>query len=113
MVLPDEPTSLGGDAFRFAHILMRDAAYAALLKTHRAELHERFADWIEQATADRTSEYGEILGYHLEQAYLISAELGPPDEHAVRLASRGGAVLSAAGSRALAREDIPAAVTLL
>src|SRR5262249_56735507 len=26
MVLPDDPTALGDDAFKFAHILMRDAA---------------------------------------------------------------------------------------
>ena len=35
------------DAFRFGHILVRDAAYAGLAKRTRAELHERFADWLE------------------------------------------------------------------
>ncbi len=35
------------DAFRFRHLLIRDAAYDALPKSARAELHERFAAWIE------------------------------------------------------------------
>src|SRR4029453_2167634 len=39
--LPDE------DAFRFRHILIRDAAYSGIAKEGRAELHERFADWLE------------------------------------------------------------------
>ena len=39
----------GDDAFRFRHLLIRDAAYDALPKAARAELHERFADWLERA----------------------------------------------------------------
>ena len=35
----------GDDAYRFRHLLIRDAAYEALPKSTRAELHERFADW--------------------------------------------------------------------
>jgi class 3 adenylate cyclase len=31
--------------YRFDHILIRDAAYAGLLKRRRAGLHEQFADW--------------------------------------------------------------------
>jgi class 3 adenylate cyclase len=69
MVLPDEPTPLGDDAFKFVHILMRDAAYRALPKGSRADLHERYANWLEQRLSERSSEFEEILGYHLEQAY--------------------------------------------
>ena len=39
----------GDDAFRFRHQLIRDAAYEALSKATRAELHERFAGWIARA----------------------------------------------------------------
>ena len=52
------------DAFRFGHILVRDAAYNAISKTARATLHERFAYWLEASG----SHYEEIMGYHLEQA---------------------------------------------
>ena len=113
MVQPDEPTLLGDDAFRFSHILMRDAAYRALPKGSRAELHERYADWLESRAGERASEFEEILGYHLEQAFRTRIELEPHDESAARLATRGGGFLASAGSRALAREDIPAAITLL
>jgi hypothetical protein len=44
LVRPDRAELVGEDAFRFRHLLIRDAAYDALPKSVRAELHERFAD---------------------------------------------------------------------
>jgi class 3 adenylate cyclase len=68
----------GEIAYRFKHILVRDAAYRATTKKLRATLHERYADWLERRVGDRVGEYQEILGYHFEQAYLYRTELGPP-----------------------------------
>ena len=65
-----------GDAFKFRHILIRDAAYEALPKSERAILHERFADWLERTVGERLAEYEEIVGYHLEQAHRYRTELG-------------------------------------
>ena len=45
------PPTLAGDAFRFRHLLIRDAAYDALPKETRADLHERFANWLERTDA--------------------------------------------------------------
>ena len=59
------------------------------------------------------TEFEEILGYHLEQAYRYWSELGPLDEHAVDLGRRASARLASAGHRALARGDMPAAAGLL
>jgi class 3 adenylate cyclase/tetratricopeptide (TPR) repeat protein len=101
------------DAYRFLHILIRDAAYHGLLKRTRAELHERFVDWLESTQSDRITEYDEIRGYHLEQAYLIKLQLGPLDEVTARIGIRGAGYLSSSGRRALARGDMPAAATLL
>ena len=84
--LPDD------DAFRFRHILIRDAAYDALRKAIRAELHERFADWIAGHGADLV-ELDEILGYHLEQAARYRAELGPA---APQVAAKASSHLAAA-----------------
>ena len=39
------------DTFRFRHQLIRDAAYAAMAKELRAELHERFARWLDGVLA--------------------------------------------------------------
>ncbi len=41
------PTFPEDEGFRFRHLLIRDAAYDSLPKATRAELHERFADWLD------------------------------------------------------------------
>ena len=105
LIRPDSAQLPGDDAFRFRHLLIRDAAYDALPKATRAELHERFADWLEEHGADLV-ELDEILGYHLEQAARYKAELGQPDPE---LAERAGERLAAAGRRALWRGDDRAA----
>jgi tetratricopeptide (TPR) repeat protein len=101
------------EMFRFRHLLIRDAAYAALPKALRAELHERFARYLVHASGERVREVEEIVGYHLEQAYRHRLELGPIDEHARALATEGAQHLANAGSRADAHGDLPAAATLL
>jgi tetratricopeptide (TPR) repeat protein len=101
------------DAFRFRHILVRDAAYQGLPKALRADLHERFAGWLEVAAGNRVSEYEEILGYHLEQAAGYRSELEPADERRRDLAARAADRLGSAGLRAIARGDISAASNLL
>jgi class 3 adenylate cyclase/tetratricopeptide (TPR) repeat protein len=101
------------DAFRFAHILVRDAAYHGIPKSVRAELHTRFADWAEARTRELAGEYEEIVGYHLEQAHRYELELGLPRERTDALGRRAAAPLAAAGDRAFARGDMPAAVKLL
>ena len=90
-------------------MLIRDAAYDALPKTVRADLHQRFADWLDEHGRELV-ERDEIVGYHLEQATLYLAELGQPDP---ALALRAGDRLVAAGQRALDREDVRAAAGLL
>ena len=90
LVAFDETTRFAGqEAFRFLHIMIRDAAYQGLLKRSRAELHEGFVEWLERVAPDRLLEYEEICGPHLEQAVLIRAELGPVNEAIRRLGQRG------------------------
>ena len=113
LIRPDRAAFAGEEAFRFRHLLIRDAAYESLPKELRADLHERFAAWLERKAADRTVEYEEITAYHLEQAYSYRAELGPVDEHGRELAQKAGERLASAGRRAMAREDMPAAAKLL
>jgi tetratricopeptide (TPR) repeat protein len=78
LIRPDRAQLTGDDGFRFRHLLIRDAAYEALPKVTRAELHERFADWLGEHGADLV-ELDEIIGYHLEQAARFRGELGAPD----------------------------------
>jgi class 3 adenylate cyclase/tetratricopeptide (TPR) repeat protein len=107
-VRPDRSELPDDDGFRFGHILIRDAAYDSIPKRLRAELHERFADWIPGRMGENAPE--EIVGYHLEQAYRYGAELGSPDEE---LAMRAGRLLAEAGRRANARLDVAATSSLL
>jgi DNA-binding SARP family transcriptional activator len=99
----------GEEAYRFRHLLLRDAAYDALPKATRADLHERFADWLDHAGADLV-ERDELVGYHLEQAHRYRTELGSRDES---LGERAARHLAAAGHRAAARGDYRAAANLL
>ncbi len=66
-------------AFRFRHLLIRDAAYRRLPKAARVSLHREFADWLEERAGDRAAEYEEVLGYHLELAHALRIELGRQD----------------------------------
>ena len=105
------PAMLGGDeAYRFRHLLIRDAAYDALPKADRAELHERFADWLEQAAAG-LPELDEIVGWHLEQTVRYRQELGQRVEPSLR--GRAGQCLCRGGQRAGDRGDRLAAASLL
>jgi class 3 adenylate cyclase/tetratricopeptide (TPR) repeat protein len=110
LIRPDRAIFLGDDGFRFGHVLVRDAAYESIPKRLRAELHERFAAWLETKLGERAEQYEEILGYHLEQAAGYSAELGAP---ARALADQAAARLGAAGRRALDRGDMDGASNLL
>jgi len=112
LIRPDRSDFPGDDGFRFAHMLIRDAAYDATPKGLRAELHERYADWLEGKAADRFREYEEILGFHLEQACRYRRELTAVDQHAAALARRAAPLLASAGRRATGRGDAPAAVAL-
>ncbi len=104
------PATLRDDvAFRFRHLLIRDAAYDGLPKAARADLHKRFAGWLEQH-AHELVELDEIVGWHLEQAIHYALELGQSLEPA--LAPRAAEHLHRAGARAYRRSDQQAAVNL-
>jgi class 3 adenylate cyclase/tetratricopeptide (TPR) repeat protein len=113
LIRPDRAQFAGEDAFRFRHLLIRDAAYHGMPKEARAELHERFADWLTEQASDRLPEYEDILGYHLEQAYRYRTELGPVDEGGRDLQRRAASALAGAAQRGLARDDIHTALGLL
>ena len=111
LVRPDRALIEGDDAFRFRHLLIRDTAYEGLPKAVRADLHERFAQWLEAHA--QLVEQDEILGYHLEQATRYRIELDPDDARAGGLASLAAGRLGAAGRAAFARDDIHATRNLL
>ena len=109
LIRPERAQLPGDDGYRFRHLLFRDAAYDALPKAMRADLHARFAAWLDEH-GQVLVERDEIVGYHLEQAVRYQTELGFTDP---ALALRAGDRLLAPGRRALGRGDDRAAVGLL
>jgi len=113
LIRPDRRRDDGAETYRFRHLLIRDAAYDSLPKAERAELHERFADWLERTAGDRIADLDEIVGYHLDQARTYLLALGPDDERTRALGLRAGRRLAAAGRRASDRDEIRTAIRLL
>ena len=109
LIHPETAQLSGEDAFRFHHLLLRDAAYDALPKGLRADLHRRFAAWFAQH-GTRIVELDELVGYHLEQAARYLGELGQDNSD---LAVAAGERLAAAGRRAFWRGDWVTAAALL
>jgi class 3 adenylate cyclase/tetratricopeptide (TPR) repeat protein len=112
LVRPDRSELVPGQAFRFRHVLIRDAAYEGLAKGDRADLHERFVDWLDAVAGVRRTELQEIVGYHLGQAWRYRSELGDM-ERATPLGARAATELAAAGKRARGRGDELAGARLL
>jgi class 3 adenylate cyclase/tetratricopeptide (TPR) repeat protein len=111
LIRPDRSSFVEEEAFRFRHLLIRDAAYDSLPKETRADLHERFARWLE--THGEIVELDEIVGYHLEQAHRNRMELDAFDPGLVDLAGAAATRLHGAARKALARGDTGAALRLL
>ncbi len=111
LIRPRRSDFVDEEAFEFHHLLIRDAAYDALSKEDRADLHARFADWLEGVTGSHEAEYAEIIGWHLEQAHRFLSEIGALDSRE-ELARRAADRLADAGWTASARGDVSAGVTL-
>jgi class 3 adenylate cyclase/ketosteroid isomerase-like protein len=101
--LGDEPV------WRFHHVLVRDVAYRRLLKSDRADLHERLADWVEAGGRSVAFDADEMIARHLEAARDYRLELGTVDERAGGLALRSARHYAASARRALDRDELVSA----
>ena len=108
LIRPDRADIEGEDRFRFAHALIRDAAYSRISKTDRAVLHEGVAGSLGQHDASE-----EVIGYHLEQAHLVGREVGPPNDRVLAIARHASELLELAGRRAHDRADLGATANLI
>jgi DNA-binding SARP family transcriptional activator len=101
------------EEYSFRHVLIQEAAYRSIPKSLRAELHHRYANWVEAFFSDPFPGQSEILGYHLEQSVRYRTELWPADPESAALADRAAAHLETAGNAAHDRGDDIAAANLL
>ena len=113
LIRQERPVIGRSNAFQFRHMLVRDAAYESLPKQERADLHERFAQWLEREAAEPASAVDELVGHHLEAAHRHRLALGPADARTMEIGRRASAGLARAGRDALVRGDMAAAASLL
>ena len=93
---------LGGQPlWCFRHALIRDVAYRRLLKSDRAELHERIADWVDGGGQSDAADPDEVAARHVEAAYRYRCDLGMGDARTASLGLRAARSYLAAARRAL------------
>ena len=112
-VRPDHSPSSDDENWVFVHLLVRDTAYEGILERTRAELHERFAMWLQGRARDRIAELREIIAYHLERAFVLRRDLGPLDATAEDLGDRAVSALEESAAHAGVRFDYRSASRLL
>jgi len=103
---------IGDEAvWRFHHVLIRDVAYRRLLKSDRADLHERLAQWVETGGQSVAFDSDEMIARHLEAAHSYRSQLGPLDSRSHELAVRSAQHYAASARRALDRDELVSAGT--
>ena len=108
---PSSRSLSGGRRVRFRHLLIRDAAYEALPKAARAELHERFADWLARAASTGRARGDPRLPPRAGVPLPRGAR--PARRPAAALAEQAATRLLAGGDHALERGDGHAVIRLL
>ena len=111
LIRPGRSDFADQEALEFRHLLIRDAAYDWLSKESRADLHARFADWLDRRRGIASRSTPRSSGGIWSRRIAIS-RAGPLGERGSQLARRAADHLAAAGWTASARGDVSAGVTL-
>ena len=104
-----EVGSVHGANASFSHALVREVAYDSMTKERRADLHERYAAWLQARGRTPPS----VVAHHLEQAYVLRTSLGVPGPDEWRLAGRAAAAYAASGLHANSGESRSTAIAAL
>jgi predicted ATPase len=94
----------GEGEWSFAHMLLRDVAYAQIPRAERADRHRQAAAWIEGL--GRPDDHAELLAHHWRSALELSRAAG---RDVASLAGPARLAFRAAGDRAFAVSACPAA----
>jgi DNA-binding SARP family transcriptional activator/tetratricopeptide (TPR) repeat protein len=112
-VAVERPDDLGDETWGFRHALVRDEAYASIPKRRRALLHERISELVAERAGRRGVDADELIGHHLEAAYLATRDIDPQAPELARLAAGAAEHLEAAGRRAFEKGDMKTCSPLL
>jgi tetratricopeptide (TPR) repeat protein len=107
----DVSAPTGEEVFGFSHASLRSAAIAGMAEDVRADVHERFAGWLQDASGERPERHAELIGSHLESACRSRRRDGAPMDDS-ELPRRAAGMLASAGAAAAALGDPRGAVQL-
>jgi tetratricopeptide (TPR) repeat protein len=91
----------GTDRFRFRHVQLRDATYAAMTKASRASTHERYGTWLVSSETSRGT--AELIGSHFESAFRLRTEIATVGDRERGLAGSAATWLAHAAEEAANR----------
>jgi class 3 adenylate cyclase/tetratricopeptide (TPR) repeat protein len=94
-----------GAGYQFRHPMIQSAAYERMPEDRRAELHERYADWLAEQTRANPDQFDELVAHHFNEAYRYASKLDPAADRTRKVACRAGERYAAAGNRAVIRGD--------
>ena len=107
-LVPEEGS--GVRAWRFVHVLVREAAYGALLRRDRSAVHERCAAWFDDAAPGDEQVEG-VVAFHLERAYLDAAGRTAAGTRLTDLGDRAWRRLAQVATSAMTRGELEAAAS--
>ena len=111
LIFPEEQSSFPGeDGFRFAHLLVRDAAYRSIPKSRGPTCTSASPTGCCARPASASSSSRRSSATTSSRRTGRAPSSGPVDDRGRELASRAGSLLGHAGRRAFARSDMPAAL---
>ena len=113
LIQPDQSTIPGEQGFRFRHRLTRDIAYELVTIKSRAALHEHIACWMEERLLGAVPEIEEVIGYHLERAFVLWQETGELTPTRGGLRDRAVRALSTLQLRELGQSGVASRVAAL
>jgi predicted ATPase/class 3 adenylate cyclase len=94
-----------GSGYKFRHPMIRAVAYGRMADDRRAELHERYADWLTERAGERPHQFDELIVNHFSEAHRYRRRLAPRDERTRVVARKAGERYANAGKRAADRGD--------
>ncbi|HEY8201415.1 MAG TPA: AAA family ATPase, partial [Actinomycetota bacterium] len=74
-----------GAGYRFRHPMIQSVAYERMPEDRRAELHERYADWLAGQTSDNPDQFDELVAHHFHESFRYASKLDPGDDHTRRV----------------------------
>jgi class 3 adenylate cyclase/tetratricopeptide (TPR) repeat protein len=101
-----ESSVAGETEYVFQHALIRDVAYAGIVRSSRAAKHQRAATW-NQALSESRDDRIEILAHHYQQAFIYAVASGTASD---RLRECTWVALRHAGDRAMELNSFAGAV---